>query len=453
MSVYHHSSKHFPGQAPRAPEPGIVALFTASVAAHVAQQRRAGADSDTQLHVNNTCYPVSDKLAPLVTTRTAAGHEADSAEVYPKARTDHTPDGGKMVGGLHNPDTSIRCDVELARICVGLRRSAELRVWLLITEHTRETGFNYISRADLMALLERYGIQYTRHNLNRWLRQGQGTFWRLTTYGRVYLISYERLSIALTLEAATHDLPDLHDLVETNIPGMRNAMYLNVTSNTVTQFEAQVFAAWHASRNNPQISRYALTRLFNRDVKTMIAWQRSAGIYVLHSIVHYTEEFSHDVPHAPEGGLRGGVLEYKVNGRKRWSAEYSNSYQTQPIKQHHKRGASRRVFAIIRDKLLSLEPASFMRQGVSVKRRRPGGLHRTGKYLYQDAKRARSSAKRYGDDKQRAFFKGVDGRRCVHFEHSPDGRERTRFRACTQVSLTLEGRKTHKCMEIMYRPF
>lgn len=362
-----------------------------------------------------------------------------------RTATDHETDACPV-------EIALKCDAELARIAVGLRRSAELRVWLIILEHTRTTGFNYINRADLMALLERYGVKFTRHGLNRWLRAGQGTFWRLTTYGRVYLISYERLAIALTMEAATHDLPDLHDLVATNIPGMRPAMYIDVKSINLLQFEANCFAAWHSSKNNMPISRFTLQRLFNRDTKTMIAWQKAADITILHNFVHYTEEFSHDVPQNEDGGYRGGVIEYEVNKHKRWSAEYSNSYQTRAIRQHNTRGVMRRVFAKINEMIQSIEPASSIRQGVEAKRRRPGGLSRTGKYLFQDAKRARASAKHHGNDTSpRAIFKGIDNRRGGHYEHSPDGRERTQLKACFGAGAVLErvGRKTDKCMEVV----
>jgi len=104
----------------------------------------------------------------------------------------------------------------------------------------------------------------------------------------------------------------------------------------------------------------------------------------------------------------------------------------------------------------SFEPASSIRQGVEAKRRRPGGLSRTGKYLFQDAKRARASAKHHADNRGRAIFKGIDNRRGGHYEHSPDGRERTRLKACMGAGAVLEraGRKTDKCMESVYRePF
>lgn len=352
-------------------------------------------------------------------------------------------------------DCELKADVELCRIAIGLRQSAQMRLWLIGHEHTRATGYNYLDRNQFAALLDHYGIKYTRHNLNRWLRAGQGVYWRFTDYGRIYLCSYERLSQSLVQECLNGFNTDITNLVATNLPGMLNAMYVRVDSDNLEQFEAQVYAAWHAAKECQPLSRYTLQRLWNRDTKTLIRWQKAGRIQlrVLHNFVHYTEDFSHHVPQAPEGGYRGGVIQYKAGKSRRWSAEYSNSYQPRAaIRQHPRRGAYTRVMRRSMHTVESYEPATSLRGGETVKTRRPGGLIRTGKYLYQDGKKAKNSAK-YDNPEQgnreRAIQRGIDDRLCQHFEHSPDGVQRMRASSCNSAYKAIVP-KTQECVYPVY---
>lgn len=334
-------------------------------------------------------------------------------------------------------DSALKCDVELARIAVGLRQSAQYRLWLVIQEHARQTGYNWLTRDDLRKLLTDYGIRYSTRNFDRWLRAGHDTYWRLDGQ-RIWLIGYKKLSTALVDMALK--LPkkergfDPLNLVITNNPGFYRSVYINVTSNNLTEFEAAVFSGWLTAKNNPTISNYVLSLLFRRDPYVIRKWVKLAKITVLHGIAHYTEETSNYVPLAADGeGHRGGVLEYEVNGHKRWSAELSNTYQPQPTRQHPYRGQSLTVSRKAHQQLKSVQAAGPTAQIPY----RDGRLYRTGRKLFEDAKLASSNVNE-DHPREQYLVKSIDSRRCMHMECVPDGHVRTRARECERASVVWE---------------
>lgn len=339
-----------------------------------------------------------------------------------------------------DPDiaTCLRCDPELARIAVGLRQSSQMRLWVIIQEYARETGYNHLTRSQLATLLEKHGVKYSWQNLHRWLRQGQGVWWNLHL-DTVWMIGYERVAKSLTTKAMTTPRGkrgfNPRNLIETNTPGMRRAMYIQVASANLNQFEANVYAAWHASKNGMPISRFVLKRLWARDTKTLIRWQKMTVIIVINTFVHYTEDHSNYVPHAPEGGYRGGVIEYKVGKSRRWSAEHSNTYRTPAIRQHPHRGKSRRVFEVVRNMIEQAE-ASVSTAGQRVVD--PDRLIRKGRLIFADAQKARANADNHKSRVERYIDKGFDNRRGRHLEFSPDGRERMRLLTCAKAGRVLE---------------
>lgn len=337
----------------------------------------------------------------------------------------------------HHSDTSIKCDVELGRICVGLHKSAHFRLWLVIQENARATGINWLTRDDLRTLLTRYHIKYTERNLSRWLCGGHGLFWRLDG-DRVWLIGYRRLATAIVDLALSLPKPkrgfDPLNLVVTNNPGYYRSVYVKVASDNLNQFEAAIYSGWLTAKDNPSISRYVLSLLFRRDPKVIRRWDKLADVTVLNTFAHYTEETSDYIPLASEeGGYRGGIIEYEVNGHNRWSAEYSNTYQPQPTRQHPYRGQSLTVSRKMHQQLQHVQAAGPTAQIPY----RDGRLHRTGCKLFDDIKIARLNV---DDDHRREQYmvKCADGRRCLHIECVPDGRERTRARECERASVVLE---------------
>ncbi len=370
----YHTSKHSPnGQYTNPDAAGVEALFTDAIRAHVAenaQPRPATAAGAGSVAGGGVDFPASSRVGGLVSAVSPLNNIADTSPAD--------------LQYLHN--SSLRCDVELARIAVGLHQSAQMRLHIILSEHTRETGFNYINRADLMALLERYGVKYTRHNLNRWLRAGQGVYWRLTTYGRIYLVSYERLAVNLTIEAHRHGLPDL---VNTNLPGQTKSMYIDVRSSNLLQFEAHCLKAWYANRNNPTISRFTLKRLWNRDERSVRHLEALANIAVIPNEVETTEP-SH-VPLQADGTLRSDVFRTKdAYQRTVYHFRLPNTYQAGIVRQHHRRGSTRRVFGIIRNLIESEALAGLCGQGAQAS----GELCRSGRRYCETPKTAKHSRRR-----------------------------------------------------------
>jgi len=190
-------------------------------------------------------------------------------------------------------DNAIRLDIELGRTAQGLGDARQIRVWMILEETARKTGKNYVLRAELHSLVQSYGVRCSDRTLSRWLADGHDTYWIVTTGGHVRLIGYNKLAKKLSLRARASGL---RDLVATNHPGQRRYMYVNVASNKLAEFEAAIYAAWLASRNNPTIARSTLKSLFNRDLSVLREWEQLAGIQIIENFGHYTAEFSADVP-------------------------------------------------------------------------------------------------------------------------------------------------------------
>jgi hypothetical protein len=331
---------------------------------------------------------------------------------------------------------TIACDVELCRIALGLRQAAQMRLWLVLVQYARDTGYNHITRRDFMKLLDKYEIAYNVPNFHRWLRQGDNLYWNLDS-DRVWLIGYKRLSIALVDKVLTMPKPkrgsDPINLVLTNNPGYFRHIYIKVASKSLIEFEAACYSGWLTAKNDPTISRYSLSHLFRRHPNILRRWEKIAKVKILNTFAHYTEETSNFIPQLPEGGHRGDVIEYAVKGRKRWSVEYSNTYQPQPTRQHDKRGQCLTVSRILHKKLESLRSAGPTAQIPY----RDGRLHRGGRKIFQDAKSAKSYAN-IKNPKEQYIMRGVDNRQCLHLECSPDGVGRTRLAECSKASVVLE---------------
>ena len=160
-------------------------------------------------------------------------------------------------------------DPELGRLCVVLHRAPELRIWAVIRQYVREhDGSGWIDRPSLLDALKAQGIAYTSRHLRRILADGEGLFWNVTRE-RVYMRSWAHVAALLTnMALATHS-----GRIERNRPGTRE-MYVLV-DGSLEQWEATLYAAWLAYRNNPTISRSELSHLFGRDKTTLRHWEQA----------------------------------------------------------------------------------------------------------------------------------------------------------------------------------
>lgn len=308
---------------------------------------------------------------------------------------------------------TIAGDPELARLAIGLKQSPQLRVYLVLLQMVRETNINHVLRADLAARLRQQGITITE-GARRWLYRGDGVFWHLSET-HVHLIGQVKAALNLVEMAVNHDLPDL---IGTNRPGKRN-MYFDV-SGSLQQFEANVYAAWYASRENPTIARSTLSALWRREPRILRKWEKLARVEVITNEAQYAPEHFADVPeHAYMYQAAAG----EGHTESRFRARIVNTYHAPAIKQHPKRGQSRRVFQAVSRYLESIEPAGKCEQGEG-SNTLTGGLKPTGRRYFADGTKARRSAKHLGN-RERYIALGTDTHDRAIFDYAPDGIQRT----------------------------
>jgi hypothetical protein len=238
--------------------------------------------------------------------------------------------------------THFRIDPELGRLAVALHCAAELRLWVVMRQYVRDHGGSgWIAREELVPLLKAQGIGYTARHVRRLLADGEGRFWNVAPQ-RVYMRSWAHLAAGLTQEAQHAKL----GFSEHNQPGRRE-MYVPV-AGSLEAWEAQLYAAWLAYRNNPTISRGMLSTLFGRDKTVLRRWEQTqlAGqVTVRHNFAqcpNHETFFQHIPQHATSY-----VAWVRWHGRPRqvvrvrW--QLPNSYLVGAIRQHHKKGQAAKV--------------------------------------------------------------------------------------------------------------
>ena len=237
---------------------------------------------------------------------------------------------------------ALRVDPELGRLCIALRRAGALRLWVVIRQHVREQGgAGWMERAALRQALGTYGVTCSARHLRRLLASGEGLFWNATRE-RVYIRSWAHLAAHLTQQALTARIGQ----AERNRLGSRE-VYVPVPGS-LEAWEAQLYAAWLAYRNNPTISRSQLTDLFGRDATVLRRWERTrlAGqLTVRHNYAQCPDHqgfFPFIPPHATSyvAWVRWEGKPKRV-ARVRW--QLPNTYLVGAIKQHHKKGQAAKV--------------------------------------------------------------------------------------------------------------
>jgi hypothetical protein len=312
------------------------------------------------------------------------------------------------------PINKIAGDPELARLACALNQAPQFRLWLVLLQMVRNTNANRISRSDLEAVLPQYGITVSERNLRRWLHYGHGLFWNVTEKV-VYFTGYEKVACRLVERAVQKNQPDL---INTNRPGKRS-MYIDV-SGSLQQFEANVYAAWLAHRENPTIARSTLAALFNREPRMLRKWDVLAGVKIIANEAQFAPDYFEEVP---EYGYMYQAGTGNGHSETRFRARMVNTYHAPSIRQHGKRGQSRRVFHAVGQYLESIEPTGNCEQGRG-SNASTGGLKPTGRRYFADSTKARSSAKHKGD-RQRYIVLGINRHKQMIWDYAPDGRQRT----------------------------
>ena len=170
---------------------------------------------------------------------------------------------------VEKPERLLRVDPEIGRLCIALDCAAELRLWVVGRELSRQAGGSgVISRKALRNRLAASGVRCTPRHFNRLLAQGAGYFWRLEGK-QIYLRAGIKLAPDLVMQALEKGIA-----LGGNLPGVRE-VYLDV-SGTIEGWEAMVYAGWLAHRgykHDPTIARATLSQLFNRHPNTMRRWE------------------------------------------------------------------------------------------------------------------------------------------------------------------------------------
>jgi hypothetical protein len=197
---------------------------------------------------------------------------------------------------------------------------------------------------------------------------------------------------------------------ERNPAGARE-LYVPVAGSLET-WEAQLYAAWLAYRNNPTISRSALSALFGRDKSVLRRWEqtRLAGLVTVRH--NFAQCPNHEVffQHIPQHAT-SYVAWVRWHGRPRqvvrirW--QLPNSYLVGAIRQHHRKGQAAKVRRRVRVETETL-PA----------KERRGGWHR----LYFDqAATLRQFVRKHPEAEARYVWRGENRVRQGIFEINASG--------------------------------
>lgn len=164
----------------------------------------------------------------------------------------------------------VRIDPEIGRLAIGLNLAAQHRIWAL-ARHAGAGG--WIGREDLEQQLAALDIAYNTRYLRRLLRHGDGLFWGLACRGRkIFFRSAAKVGAALVRRAKQ---ANRHELYTTNLPGGRD-VWLPILPDLI-DWEAGIYGAWFAWRNNPEIARETIAMLFGRSVSACRLWEERLG--------------------------------------------------------------------------------------------------------------------------------------------------------------------------------
>lgn len=321
--------------------------------------------------VTTPLSPRPQKLtAPLLTIKERAGRPKKHQNAF---EVNYQAIFGVVPEIVPEAPSEIRVEPEIGRICIGLNKASEYRLYVIARELTRSAeGSGKVAKEALRGVLKRYGITYTREHFNRLLRAGNGVFWNLSQK-HVYIRSYKSLASKLATLAP--------ELFSTNRPGVRD-IYLS-PAGSHEQWEATLYAGWLAYRNNPTIARETLEALFRRSPDTLRRWEQTRLQTVvsvranevqcphpLHEDDRYFDYIpEHSQPYVAQVHFQG---QWQRVIRIRWRT--SNSYQVSAIRQHHRHGQAKKVRKAVND--LFEHPTAEKR----------GGTHSLKRY-FDDVKR------------------------------------------------------------------
>lgn len=349
---------------------------------------------------------------------------------------------GPLDAMLPTPAYILIC-AELARLAIALHFGLVFRVWLILYQIARETNHTGFTRAEIEDGLRRYHVKYSTRNLTRWLRSGlaDGLFWTYDARtGKYYQRGYASLSETLVKRCIA---AGQWVLIETNFPGQRKPMYLNIASDNLLQFESNCYAAWIGSRENLTISRQSQIALWARSDTVLRSWESiNPTIHKLKNYAFCDEADYSAIPRNADGAWRADVHRTTLNGRDVLAWQLPNSYSAS-IRQHPHKGQGRRVFVHLRAVVESLQAAGVCEQGDGLSAV-PGGSNPNAKRYFATNKGAQNSHAHHG--KQTRFvFKGRWNNAYGYYEYTTTGKPVFDYWQCRRVF------RRHQCVSFAKR--
>jgi hypothetical protein len=167
-------------------------------------------------------------------------------------------------------NTVIRVDPEMARIAYSAGLYPVYRAWLYLRANNPD-GSGRVDRETISKIWKQAGIAASDRHIRRLIEQGQGFFWNTSKFqsSRLYLAGIERVASRLITGQTTDK------------PGGKNPDMLIDLTGDISQSIARVYAAWIArksGKNGVTISRARLQDLWNVEVKSLLRWEKLAGI-------------------------------------------------------------------------------------------------------------------------------------------------------------------------------
>lgn len=266
---------------------------------------------------------------------------------------------------------TVRVDPELARMTVGLGRSAECRIWAVARHLDRtDSGSGKLSKRVLKTALSDYGIRYTRQHLNQILRAGEGVFWN-SDRKHIYIRSRQHVARCLT-DQALAESPDLL----LNKPGV-NEVFIS-PAGSLENWNAIIYAGWLAHRENPTISRAVLCKLFNRTPDTLRRWEEQSKHVTTrknYAQCATVEAWNKVSPHT----TMTYIARVPDGHEARFLWQLPNTYKVKGIKVHRHRGQSKKVRQAVNHQLA--QPAKLWRGGSPVSKLYFDGAKKLRSYL------------------------------------------------------------------------
>jgi len=240
---------------------------------------------------------------------------------------------------------TIRVDPELARISIGLDLASQFRLWVVLRHLNRlENGSSKVSKKGLKAVLCTFGINYTRQHLRRLIKSGMNLFWN-EDHHTLYLRSWQYIACKLTQIAMIEN----QDLLS-NKAGV--VEILLSPAGSLEKWESTIYAGWFYHRDHPIIARVTLERLFNRTPETLRRWEQTRLQGKLTIQKNYAQcAFIDTVDKVNPERLNSYVAKTDEGARLRLIWQLPNTYKTKGIKEHPRRGQSKKVRKAVNEQL------------------------------------------------------------------------------------------------------